>query len=210
VDKTKPKQEMKNSNYIALLAVVTILVLLVGGLLAKNFFASFLLNQKVLTKKNAAQVILASDVNAARNITVQYKGLGSQAQTVADSLPSDPDIPGLANAIESMAATAGVQFTSVGDGVTASPTAPAAAAGTPGAVTATTSTAATAVPITISITTSYNNLNHFLSLLESSSRPIVVSSIQLTGLNSKLIVSITATTYYQNPVSFNITKVGVQ
>jgi len=208
VDATKPKQQMKNSNYIALLAAVTILVILVGGLLAKNFFASFLLNQKILTKKNAAQVILSSDVGAANSITQQYKALGSQTQIVADSLPNDADIPGLANAIESMATTAGVQFTNVGDTVTALTTVPVGSA--TGSTASTTTAAATPVPISIGVTTSYNNLNHFLSLLESSSRPIVVSSIQLTGTNSKLLATIVATTYFQTPVSFNITKVAVQ
>ena len=208
MDATKPKQQMKNSNYIALLAAVTILVILVGGLLAKNFFASFLLNQKILTKKNAAQVILSSDVGAANSITQQYKALGSQTQIVADSLPNDADIPGLANAIESMATTAGVQFTNVGDTVTALTTVPVGSA--TGSTASTTTAAATPVPISIGVTTSYNNLNHFLSLLESSSRPIVVSSIQLTGTNSKLLATIVATTYFQTPVSFNITKVAVQ
>ena len=205
MDKTKPKQEMKNSNYIALLAVITILVLLVGGLLAKNFFATFLLNQKVISKKNTAQVTLAADVTAAHTITQQYQALGSQATTVSDSLPSDPDVPGFANAIESMAATAGVQFTGVVSGATAVPIASVG-----GTTASTTTVAATAVPLTINMTASYANLNHFLSLLESSSRPVVVSSITLTGTNSKLVVTLTATTYYQTPVSFNITKVAVQ
>jgi Tfp pilus assembly protein PilO len=199
----KQKQEMKTSNYIGLLIVISILVILIGGLVAKNLSSKFLLNQKIVSKKNTAQQVLAADVQSAKNITQQYQALGAQAQSINDALPPDADIPGLANIVEAMAGISGVQYSTVAS--SASSTVVAAA---PAVASTTSSSSATpvAVPISITATSSYANLTRFLTALESSSRPIHVTDIQLSGTSASLNVTINAITYYQAPVAFSVTK----
>jgi Tfp pilus assembly protein PilO len=203
----KPKQEMKTSNYIGLLIAISVLVILVGGLAIKTFGADFLHNQRVISKKNTAQKTLAADVLSVKAISNQYQTLGSQAQIVNDSLPNGSDIPGLANAIEAMGSATGTNFTDISDNATSGAV---ATAPTTTSSSSTTSSAATPININIATSASYANLDKFLSVLESSSRPIQVSGVALTGTNAKLTVTIDAITYYQTPVSFNVTTEAVK
>jgi Tfp pilus assembly protein PilO len=209
MDKTKPKQEMKTSNYIALLIVISILVILVGGLAAKSLGEDLLHNQRVITKQGAAQKILAADVLSAQSITNQYQTLGAQQQLINDALPNESDLPGLANAVAAMAASSGSQLVDV-SADTSGTTTSTPAAGTGATGVSSSSAAATPVPITLSATTSYTSLPAFLSAIEGSLRPIQVSDIQLGGSNNSLNVTIDATTYYQTPVSFTIGKETVK
>jgi Tfp pilus assembly protein PilO len=210
MDNSKQKQEMKTSNFIGLLAVITILVVLVGGLVAKNLATSFLHNQRIISKKNLAQKTLAADAVNAKTVTKQYQDLGTQQQQLlVDSLPADSDIPGLANIMEAMGGVSGVQFLSVSStGSAVGEVAPVTGASP--TATGSLTTAASQVPISITFQSSYANLDRFLASLENSSRPITVSSIQLTGTSSKLNVTLSATTYYQTPVTFSVTKEAVQ
>ena len=213
MDKTNQKQEMKTSNYIGLLVAITILVILVGGLAVKSLGASFLLNQRIITKKNVAQKTLAADVVSAQAVTGQYQALGEQSKLISDALPNGVDIPGLANAIEAMATSSGAQLSDVsssGAAATTTPSTTTPSATTSTAATVTSSTAPTPLPISISASVSYANLPRFLSSIEGSLRPITISDIQLSGTNAKLIITITATTYYQNPVTFTVTKETVK
>jgi Tfp pilus assembly protein PilO len=202
MDKTKTTKEMKTSNYLALLVVITIIVLLVGGLVVKSLATSFLQTNRVIGKKNAVQVVLATDVTNAKAITRQYEDLNGQKSVIANSLPGDSDIPGFANALEAMSSHEGVQF--LGVSTVAATTGIKQLGGVNGM------SAATSLPVTITINSSYDNLSHFLVSLESSSRPVVVSGLSLTGTNAKLSVTINATTYYQAPVTFSVTKEAVQ
>jgi Tfp pilus assembly protein PilO len=189
---------MKNSNYIALLVAISVVVILVGGLAVKKLGTDFLHNQRIITQKNKAQTTLSADVISAKAITNQYQTLGSQTQTIHDALPTENDLPGLANAVEAMGTATGASLTDVND--TASTTGATTAAPATGA----NSNAATALPVSIGMDVSYTNLDRFLAALESSVRPIQVSSIQLAGTNASLVVTVNATTYYQPPVSFKI------
>ncbi len=207
MDNTKPKQEMKIGNYIALMIAISIVVVLVGGILIKSLGTSILLNQRVISKKQAAQSTLAADVIAANKITQQYKSLGDRAKLADDALPTSPDIPGLSNALEAMAGVSGVQFTDVS---TTNVGGAASAATATGAAGSLSSSGSIPLPITITATSSYANLNRFLTAIESSLRPITITGLELTGTDAKLNITISANTYYQNPVSFSISKVTVK
>lgn len=214
MDKTKSKQEMKTGNYIVLLSVITILVVLVGGLAAKSLGEDLLHNQRVITKKGLAQKTLTADVLSAQAITNQYQALAGQQQLVADALPNESDLPGLASAVQAMAASAGSQLLDVSQsndtGTSTATTTGTSASGSAATISSASSNAPTPLPISITATTSYTSLPAFLAAIEGSLRPIKVSDIQLSGTNNALNITISATTYYQTPVTFTIGKETVK
>lgn len=62
------------------------------------------------------------------------------------------------------------------------------------------------LPINIKVNASYVNLGKFLNNIESSSRPIHISDIQLAGTNIQLSVKIAGNSYYQNTAAFEVQK----
>ena len=206
MDSKTNKKQMNVNNYIALMVVITILVVFIAVLVVKNLGTTFLHNQRIISKKNAAQKTLAADFTAAQTISKQYQSLGSQSQIISDALPTESDIPGLANSIEAMGLATGTQLVDVGSAGTA------LGASTPTSTTTATPSAGASpqspipVPVTITVNTTYANLPAFLSAVESSVRPIVVSGVQMTGTNSLLKLTVTANTYSQAPASFTVTK----
>jgi len=190
MDKSKQKQELKTSNYVGLIVAISIVVILVGGLALKNLGAKFLLNSHVLNQKNVAKQTLNTDLTAVQSITQQYQQLTTQSQLLKDALPTESDVPGLANAVEVMAGTTGAQLKSVGSSV--------------GLATPTATTGPLALPITISAAATYANLTRFLAAIESSVRPIHITDIQLAGTNALLSVTIDGSTFYQTPATFNV------
>ena len=197
---TTKKQQLTNGSYFAVLALITVIVLLVTYLLAKNFYSTITLNANVLSKKTAAADILDSDYHNAKLLTNSYSSVSSQKTLVNDSLPSDTDIPGTASILQAIASNTSTVFSGVALSTQSTP-------GTASSVMATTKAGAglaIAVPITISAQASYANLDQFLTGIESSSRPLQINSLGLSGTNQALKINITATTFYTAPITFKV------
>jgi Tfp pilus assembly protein PilO len=197
------KQQLKTSNYIAIVIIVSVLVVLGSGYFIKSLSSGLILNQKIIAKKSVASNTLKTDISAAKSITQQYSDLGSQVKTIESALPGTADFSGIANAVEAMAGASGMQYKDV-----------AAASNIATSAVGTTSSKGAATlgtqGITITVSGSYAALNRFLSALESSARPVRVNDISISGTSAVLNATIDATTYYQSPTTFTVTSEDVK
>ena len=196
------KQQLKTGNFIAIMAVVTVLVLLGTGYLIKGLSQSLLLNQKIIAKKTVASNALQGDVTAAKNLSAEYAALGAQVKIIDGALPGTADFSGIANAVEAMAGASGMQYKDV-----------AASSAIATTATATTTSSAPTLGtqgITIGVAGSYAALNRFLGALEASVRPIRVNYVTISGTSAQLNATIDATTYYQSPSTFSVTMEDVK
>lgn len=197
MDKNKQKQEMKTSNYVGLLVVVTLIVVLAGGFASYKLAKSTLHLNRIVAKKSVAKKTLDNNVVAAKSLVDSYAKVSSRKTFLEDALPDTPDFPAFGNAVEVVASTTGAQLLSVTSGL-GQGSSVASASGT--------------IPMAVAIkaSTSYANLERFLAGLEASARPIHIGSIDFNGTNTQLDVTINALTYYQAADSFKIGKEPVK
>lgn len=126
---------------------------------------------------------------------------GSNAKIVIDALPSSYDFPGLTTSLETLLANQKVQITSISgtdDEVAQSAN---KSSGTPVPV---------PIPFQVVVAGNYTDVQNVISVFEHSIRPIQVKTMDITGANGKLTLTISAQTYYQPAKSLGITKTVVK
>ena len=186
------KAEMSLQNFIGLMVAVSIIVVLGGGYASYTIGKSLVHNQKVISKKEAAKADLDKSLSHAKTLTDQYAASPAEVAFLDDAMPSTMDFPAFANAVEVIAANNSISLRGV------------STSSTDTVVTATAASGQQAMPVTIEGSGNVGNLIKYMQTLESSARPIYIRGISLTGSNSALVMAIDATTYYQNPVQYQI------
>ena len=183
-------ENMSNSNYMAVLLLVTVLVLGVAGISSKSLIGSIRHDSKVSKAKTSANKQLDLDLGNAPQLVNSYASLSdTQTRTLNHALPSTPDFPSFITQIETASALSGVTLASITPNVTSAidQVAPA--------------TSAAATPMTlnssIKVTGSYANLMKFYDRLEKSARPVRVTDMLMVGSGSSITASLSLTTYYQ-------------
>ncbi len=120
---------------------------------------------------------------------------GDNAKIVLDALPSKYDFPALATSLEKILSK-NYQI----DGIT----------GTDDEVAQSTNPQATPTPIEmpfeVGATGSFKSVGELLGIFERSIRPMKIGTLEITGSNSELQVSITAKTYYQPEKTLSVQK----
>lgn len=120
------------------------------------------------------------------------------SEVILDALPSRFDFPELAVSIDNLARQSSVTLTSFrGTDLGES------------ALTSSPSPFPEQIPFIMDIEGSYQDITVFLSNLENSIRPIKVQSIEMSGIDSKLSISVTAETSYQPAFDLTIQEEGV-
>jgi cell division protein FtsL len=121
---------------------------------------------------------------------------GDNPRIVLDALPSKYDYPGLISSIEKVLKEGGYKIESYG-GSDDEINQQNAKVDKPTPI---------EMPFPITVNTSFEGAQLFLTTLERSIRPIYVNKLTLTAAQGKIVVSISAKTYYQPEKVLKITK----
>jgi hypothetical protein len=169
----------------------------------------------VITAKKQAVKQLKTDISATNNLVTSYKAFVSTSQNVLggnpkgngptdgdngkiilDALPSAYDFPALATSLEKLLTSQNVKIQSI--------------AGTDDEVAQSGSTSATptpvAIPVQFTVTGDYQSIQGVVNVLEHSIRPFQVQTMDVTGDQGSLTLTITAQTYYQPAKNLQITS----
>lgn len=214
--KTSVKHVQIDKNQSSMLAVIVLAtVLAVFGLFAtKSMVEKGLYQRRVLHARRDIVATLKSNYTAAQTLVNRYNvfqqqdpnvlggsvsGNGAQdgdnARIVLDALPSDYDVPALATSIEKVITERGVSINSLSitDDPASNPDQPE---GQP-----------QSKPITFSFqaSTNYDGAAKLLQDFERSIRPFDLNTLEITGTDQTLSLSVGMTTYYQPAKSLDLT-----
>jgi hypothetical protein len=125
---------------------------------------------------------------------------GDNAKIILDALPSSYDFPALISSMEKIANQDHIPLQGVGgsDQAVQTPLGDAPTQSQP-----------VAIPISLSAQTDYNTVKILINDMERSIRPMDLSTITFSGNGSSMQVSFQLNTYYQAPVSLQITQKDV-
>lgn len=168
---------------------------------------------RVIAAKKTAVSQLKNDLAARNSLVISYKkfvdtspniigggltGAGSQdggnAELVLDALPSAYDFPALATTLEKLLSAQNLQIQSI-TGTDQELQQVTAATGAPQAV---------AMPFQVQVTGSYDAIKGLIDLFGKSIRPFQVQTMDLSGNQSAMTLSLSAQTFYQPEKTFNI------
>ncbi len=207
-------KEVSTSNFIALVAIGTMLVILASGYFGSQLIKANLLNGKVIAGKYDAKKDVKQKLIDAKTLVTNYNDLSSQKkQLINSALPPTADFPQIISLIESAGNASGVVIKSVTVDQTAL-TAAAAAEVAAAAKGATPVTVAANTPqpfvFTSSIKGSYDHTTEFFKSLELSARPMKVTAFELRGDSGVLVGSLTVQTYYQGKADISDKEAAVK
>jgi len=127
---------------------------------------------------------------------------GDNAKIILDALPSSYDFPALISSIEKVANQDHIPLQGVGG--TDQGSQPVAGAAAPAA--ANSQSQAQAIPFSVSAQSDFHTVQTLLNDLERSIRPVDVTQMSINGSGDNLNTSLQANTYYQTPISLQITN----
>jgi Tfp pilus assembly protein PilO len=188
------KRDIKANNYIAIVAVVTVLIVLLCGFFAKALVGSIILNGRLILYANQAKNDLDTKLKNIPILIGNYNSLGNKQQLIADALPSDADFPALVSSTQAMSSDAGVTLKSVSPDASGNS---GAASTATGSSTAASSGQPVPYQFDVEIIGTYSQVVQFFHDVELSVRPMKVVSTQLSGDGTALQVSVAIQTYYQ-------------
>lgn len=186
------------ATYMIVAIVGTILIAVISAYAGYNIFKQAQLNQKVISAKGKADKALQQKVEDAPKLIQAYKDLGDRKKLIEHGLPTSADFPQIVSIASAVATTSGATLMSVSP---SSSDATAAAATTTATGAPAPASAVPAGPSTtsysITVKGNYGQLITVFKGLETSVRPMRVTSIELAGTSAQLNATITVTTYYQ-------------
>jgi hypothetical protein len=172
---------------------------------------------RVISAKEKAHKQLQDNINNYSDLATAYKAFdnastnviggikdgkgdndGSNSKIILDALPSSYDFPALASSIEKVLADNNLKVTSI--------------TGTDDQLNQqNNTTSATPQPVSIPFTftisnASYASVNQLMTKLQQSIRPIQIDTLDASGSQNNMTVTISANTYYQPGKNVSITK----
>jgi hypothetical protein len=209
------KLDKKKTNSVTLLALSSF-ILIFGLFTSKELFGFFLYQNRVISAQKSSIANILGDQQVANNVENSYKNFvnqpsniiggsssgttpnsGNNAKIILDALPETYDFPALISSTQALINLSGVTIQSL--------------TGTDQSLSLIQSTQPTPIPITFSVSGSYSSIQNFLSVLNRSVSPIDILSIDMSGTDANLNVTVTAQMYYYNPQSgLSTSEVTVQ
>lgn len=185
-----------------------------------SLFGQFTYQNRVISANRSALNLLKSDIQATSNLETAYTAFtstpsniiggdprgtgpqdGSNTKIVLDALPSKYDYPALATSLEAILTGQSVQIESInGTDASASQSADQSSS----------SPQPQAMPFEIVATGSYQAIQNVVSAFERSVRPFQIETLELSGNQNQLTITISAQTYWQPTKNLNITTKVVQ
>jgi hypothetical protein len=191
----------------AIVAVFTIVA-------SKTLLNQYAYQKRVISAENISLSQFKTDAAAAANLTTSYESFvntptnvlggsssgtgtndGNNAQIVLDALPSKYDYPGLLSSLAQVLSNSNTTLGSLGgtDEQLAQQSDQTSINPTP-----------VAMPFDFAVTAPYAGIQALITTLQRSIRPIDIQTIDLSGSDAQLSLSVSANTYYQPEEIFNI------
>jgi Tfp pilus assembly protein PilO len=160
----------------------------------------------VISAKKKALTQLQQDISSTKELVSRYQAFvtgpinvlggnpagaggqdGDNAKIILDALPSKYDFPALVTSLEKIFKDQGVQIESIG--------------GTDDQIAQADSSSSTPQPVPVpfqfSVSGNYDEIKKVVTALERSIRPMQIQTMQLTGNEKKMTLTVSAQTYYQ-------------
>lgn len=202
-----------NSSVVIIVSVAAVLIAFslvsVKALLSQRSYQS-----RVVTQQSAALKTAKNDVIAAKSLNASYKDFDSQttnilggvsagggaqdgtnSKIVLDALPSQYDFPSLVGSMEKFMTAQGVKLESL------SGTDDATQAGIASAI----SPVAVPVPFQFSVSGPYGSIQQLTKALDRSILPIAIQTMELSGSDDAIKLTVTANAYFQPAKNLNVT-----
>lgn len=208
-----------NASMVISIAVAAFLVIF-SLVSARALWAKRNFQERIIGDKELAVGQLQTNLAAVDELMVAYKVFvetpdnliggnpggsgdrdGDNAKIILDALPSKYDFPALATSLEKILKSKNYRIDSISgtDDEIAQSTVASDQAQVP-----------LEIPFELSASGNFNSIDDLLSTLNRSIRPIKINTMQVTGTNTELTLSITATTYYQPERTLDLQKKVIQ
>ncbi|HSW80490.1 MAG TPA: type 4a pilus biogenesis protein PilO [Candidatus Saccharimonadales bacterium] len=206
----------KTNARIVIITAVAAFIVVFTLVAAKALISQAAYQNKVINKNKTAKQQLKDDIQATNSLVTSYQAFvstsqnalggnptgnggqdGDNATIVLDALPSEYDFPALATSLEKLIVGQRVQIASITgtDDEIAQSGAKASAKPAP-----------VPMPFQVSVTGTYQNLQSLVGALNKSIRPFKINTLQISGDQKSMNMTISAETYYQPAKSLNITE----
>jgi Pilus assembly protein, PilO len=208
-----------NARIVAVTAVAAFVV--VFALVAsKTLISQAAYQNRVIGADKQALSQLKSDIQATNTLVTAYQAFvntpqnviggnpggtgnkdGDNGKIVLDALPSQYDFPALVTSLEKLMTSQNVQIQSISGTDDELDQQSDQSSPDPQPV---------PMPFQISVTGNYQNIQHLISAFGKSIRPFQIQTLQLSGDETDMTLTLSAQTYYQPQKTLNITKKVIQ
>lgn len=204
----------KANSSIVIITSVAAFIFVFSLVATKTLISQAAYQNRVIDAKKSALTQLKTDISAVNSLKSSYAAFnstpqnviggnstgtgakdGTNSQLILDALPSSYDFPALATSLEKIVSSQQVTLGSISgtdneatDAKDNSSTAP-----TP-----------VAMPFEVSVTGNYTAIQSLIGQFESSIRPFQIQTIAFSGSQTNLTADITAQTFYQPAIVFNL------
>ncbi|HEY1835614.1 MAG TPA: type 4a pilus biogenesis protein PilO [Candidatus Saccharimonadales bacterium] len=212
IDKTNSKIVV----YTAIAAFMVVFTLVAS----KTLVSQAMYQNRVISAKKMAVSRLKTDIQQTSSLTTAYEAFvgtpqnvlggnptgtdaqdGNNAKIVLDALPSQYDFPAMASSLEKLLTGQKVQIQSItgtDDEVAQS------------ADQSSSNPSPVAMPFQISVTGNYKAIQNVVAAFNASIRPFQIQTMQLSGNESNMTLTMSAQTFYQPQKTFNVSTKVVQ
>jgi hypothetical protein len=211
----KRKQIDKSANTMVTVASVAVFVTVFSLFSAHALLNKLTFQNHVISAKTTARNQLKTNIVTANRLSGTYQSfndaqtnlLGTtvtgvdndNAKIVLDALPSIYDYPALTTSLQNLLSNQGVTIDSIGGTDESATIDPGATGGAP-----------VPMPFTFSIDGPYQNIQNVVNIFEKSIRPFQFQTMDISGDQSDITLSVTAQAFYQPATKFTITQKAVQ
>lgn len=208
-----------NSTIVVVMAVAAFVV--VFSLVAsKTLIGQAAYQNRVISAKKDALNQLKTDAQTSSNLAASYKAFvdtpqnvlggnpggngdkdGDNAKIILDALPSKYDFPALATSLQKIIDAQNLKIQSITGTDEEATQGTDQASATPTAI---------AMPFELSVTGPYPAMQKLINSFQSSIRPFQIQKMELSGSQNDMTLNLTAQTFYQPGVQFQVTQKAVQ
>lgn len=211
---TKRSLISKANSTIVITTSIAAFIVVFSLVACKTLISQAGYQNRVISAKKKAVSQLKEDLGARDSLVTSYKAFigtptnmiggtptgngpqdGDNATLALDALPSSYDFPALATTLEKILSSQNLQIQSITGTDDALAQGNATASGAPQAV---------PMPFQIQVSGSYQSIKSLVDLFDKSIRPFQIQTMDLSGNQSNMTLTLSAQTFYQPEKTFNI------
>ena len=208
-----------NSRIVAYTAAAAFMVVF-ALVSSRTLIGEAMYQSRLISAKKQSVSQLKTDIQSTSNLVTAYKAFvgtpqnviggnptgngskdGDNAKIVLDALPSKYDFPALATSLEKLLTSQNVQIQSISGTDDEVAQSNDQSSSNPSPV---------AMPFQISVTGNYQQIQNLVKTFNLSIRPFQIQTMQISGNESSMTLTMTAQTFYQPEKVFNVTQKVVQ
>lgn len=206
----------KDSRSMIIWVAIASFIVIFCSISSYSEYKNFSYQNKIINADNNAKTTLLTDIGSSNSLIGSYKNFvntstniiggntnsnsqnnGDNAKIILDALPSSYDYPALISSLQNLLVTQGASISSI----TGSDTPPGS-----GNTSLLSSSSPVTMPFGFTVTGNYQTIQNVINAFEHSIRPMQFMTVDISGNQSSLTLTVTAQTFYQPAVGFNITK----